>query len=317
MAFGGGKFWWYAVWILRKKIQVFVRTYLSHVFALALALLVLVREWDDLSRLATETKPPSGFEWLIVILTLGTIIAACWELWGNKLSTSPQEIRFLSGMRYLLFELEKFAHGEDRNPNAQTRLNRFVEGFLEVSRSTLCGNKLVDAGFMVKLPGEEKLKLVNSSKEANYPTELEIPLPTDGTTTGPAGVAFQKVCLTYMPKKKWMQAWPFRLVAGEDETEWYEPSEPTTGWIAASDPETEKFRSVLCAPVAVYHKKDQKQRFGVINFSTLARDPFVDRDFMMAECFASVLGHALTAVQNEVKQRPELAEVKQAPEGPA
>lgn len=50
-------------------------------------------------------------EFLIVTITVITILAAGWELVGNKLTTSPQEIRFVTAMRSLLPSLQKLTYG--------------------------------------------------------------------------------------------------------------------------------------------------------------------------------------------------------------
>lgn len=301
MAIGGGKFWRYGVWVAKKKIQVFVRAHLSHVLALALAIMVIVRERGELLQIGRSPHHIGGFGLLVFAVTAGTIVAAIWEFFGNKLTTSPQEIRFLQGIRSLLYELEKFGYGKDRIADPQDRLVQFVEGFLEVACNTLCGHRHVDGALMVKDPNKDSLTLISSSKRARYPKDLDIPLPSnqeDGNSTGPAGWSFHRVQIVYVPKKKRHEAWPFRLIA-EDGHERYEPSEPLKGWIPARKPDEEDYKSVLCVPLAIYQQKNQKRRFGVLNFTTGARDPFVDRDFMMAECFASILGHAFAMSQEE------------------
>lgn len=251
----------------------------------------------------------SKVEFLIVTITLITILAAIWELVGNKLTTSPQEIRFVTAMRSLLPSLQKLTYGEDREPDLEKRLNGFLEGFLEVTSKTLCGKTQVDAGFMREIPNQKKLELHKSSKLADYPPELFIPVPDLASTTmpdsegveeekedgpGPAGVAYARLQTVYMPFKRLKRAWPFQLIGRR-----YEPSEPSEGWIPAVLPSYEKFCSVLCSPVAVYRKKNSKRPFGVLNYSTRARDPFVDRDFAMSECFSNILAQAMEAIRRE------------------
>lgn len=299
MAIGGSKFWRFGIWVAKKKLQVFVRSHLSHVLAATLALLVLYREREELLHMFSRQRHVSGLGWLVLLVTAGTMAAALWEFWGNKLTTSPQEVAFLQGIRSLLFELEKFGWGKDRIADPEARLSQFVQGVLEVACQTLCGRRHVDAGLMVKDPSAEALKLSHSSKEANYPRDLLIPLPTDqNEATGPAGWCFQQLHLVYVPVKRRRESWPFELMR-KGRAEWYEPSQPLPGWISAP-PEQENFKSALCVPVAIYQEKDRKKRRGVINFSASARDPFVDRDFMMAECFASILGYAFEVAQAEI-----------------
>lgn len=363
--FGGGKYFRYAVWIFKKKLQVWVRSHISHTLALSLGLLVVFRERSELAliiqRISSREIPsqewwlvawlaflvillccylallwrgqltpkivlltltggvagaycisrefshlpglvarsPAPFEWLVLFITLGTIVAALWESFGNKLSTSEQEIRFAQGMRVLLNELEKFCYGKDRISDSSQRLDEFLNGFMQITSTTICSHRKVDAGFMIKMPGENTLTLINASKDAPYPAVLNIPLPTPSQQTGAAGVAFDEARIAYVPNKNTKDTWPFELVRGQ-----YEPSEPRQAWITS---DRENFHSALCVPVAVYREKGQKQRFGVLNFSTRACDPFVDRDFLMSECFASILSHAIAFSQQERERKERTA----------
>lgn len=375
MPFGGGRFFSYARWILKKKAQVLGRTHLSHVFAILLGALTIYREWRvfwdiylsfDFGNhvllillvlagilavmliplryggwelgvlLLTSASLIIGLvsfvffakiEFLIVTITVITILAAGWELVGNKLTTSPQEIRFVTTMRSLLQSLQKLTYGEDREPDLEKRLDQFLVGFLELTSNALCGTTQVDGGFMREVPNQKTLKLHKYSKRAHYPPTLFIPVPDLASPPhdteivgedkeegpGPAGVAYARLQTVYMPFKRLKRAWPFQLVGRR-----YEPSEPTEGWIPAELPSYERFCSVLCSPVAVYRKKNSKRPFGVLNYSTKARDPFVDRDFAMSECFSSILAQAMEAIRREALERvkAEHAVRKDDPLGP-
>lgn len=289
-------------WFLKKNIQVFIRKHTSLVLALILTLGVIYREREELMGMGKFEHLPTRFEYFVLILTILTVCAAIWEFKGNKLTTSPQEERFLEGMRYLLVELEKFAYGQDvKTEDVDARLARFIQGFLEITCNALCGKKKIDGGLMVRL-SDKKLVLLYNSKRANYQKGLEIPIPgKDCSTVSPAGetLADDGPYLTYMPKKNKKRAWVFQ---SDDLQERYKALRSIVGWVDTVKPEYQDFRSVLCIPVAVYQKEEEKLPFGVLNYSTRVRDPFVDRDFMMAECFASILAQAFAVAQ---KQRPQ------------
>lgn len=303
---GGKKFFKVAFWIAWKKIQVFVRSHLSHVLAVLLGILVLFREWPELVEIV-ETRHVGWWQGLIVGITLGTIAAALWELelFGSKLSTSPQEVRFVRTMRSLLQELEKFTYGKDRDPDLNKRLKEFIKVFLDMTSFTLCGKKEIDAALMLPTESKKEVELRSKTDGAMYPDELIIPLPDSSREepTGPAGHAYQMLKIVYMPFKGWKLGWPFRY-----EKSSYEPSEPTEGWVDASDPAYEEFRSVLCLPVAVYQERKRRQPFGVLNYSTKSFDPFVHRDFMMGECFSSILAMAFAEIQREASEQLQNAE---------
>jgi len=293
-------------WMIRKNIQIVLRSHLSRVFAIVLGILVIIREQEALSHLIRLNPSPGKDDYLILFVTFLTIAAALWELRGNKLSTSPQEVRFVRAMRTLLIELEKFISDIDKGHVPVDRLDEFINNFLEATCHALCGNKLVDGGFMVPSVDGTSLELIYRSKKAHYPDKLIIPIPTSPnlsnirTTTeaiqetGPAGVAYYETRIVHMPVKKWKLSWPMKLVRKDNET--YEAMNPWVGWVR-SVPEMEKFRSVLCVPVTMHKSVRESQIFGVLNFSTLTRDPFVSRDYMMAECFGSILAQAISAAQ--------------------
>lgn len=299
MDIGGGKYLYYFLWFSWKNIQALARTHLSHGFALLLGVLVAFREWPELKAIWVNGRIASWFDVLIIVLTLATIGAAIWEFFGNKLTTSPQEIRFVRSIRLLLYELEKFAHGKDVESNTQERLDHFIQLFLDVTSETLCGKKEVASGLMLEIPNTNDLELIQSSTRAVYPGHLRIPIRPleDTSSTGPAGVAFDQLRIVYMPFKKWKLGWPFRLF--QNGRARYEPSEPHEGWIEAESKDKENFTSVLCLPVAIYERRGTKQAFGVLNYSTRKLDPFVSRDFIMGECFSSILAQAFAIAKAE------------------
>lgn len=294
-------------WFLKKNVQVFIRKHTSLCLALILAFGVVYREREELIVMSRFEHWPTFFEWFVLVLTILTVTAAVWEFRGNKLTTSPQEERFLEGMRNLLAELEKFTYGQDvSTESVDDRLARFIQGFLEITCNALCGRKKIDGGLMTR-PDKKTLVLLYKSKKAHYQVGLRIPIPdgNGGRIITPAGetLAPDGPNLTYMPKKKKERSWVFQ---SDNLQERYKALRSVTGWYKTAKPEFEDFRSVLCIPVAIYQKEEEKLPFGVLNYSTRVRDPFVDRDFMMAECFASVLAQAFAAAQQQRKPKPEV-----------
>lgn len=299
------------LWWCWKNFQILVRSHLSHVFALCLGVLVVIREFDVLWPIAKFQHFPGREEMLIVILTLGTIGGALWEFFGNKLSMAPQETRFVATTRKLLIELEKFTYGRGpQNKTPEERLVDFTDGFIAATSEAMCGKKTVHAGLMWNPKGTNILKLSNWSKDSDYPKDLEIPIPdSDEDVTGPAGRAYKKLKVVYMPLRRWQLSWPLDLVQNGKER--YKSKSACEGWVA--DPNNpQDLRSVLCLPVALHTGTKERQKFGVLNYSTRSLDPFVDRDFMMGECFSSILAQATAAaqMQKDVAQKKDSGNIK-------
>jgi hypothetical protein len=314
----------YYAWITKKKAQVRIRKSLSKWFALALAVLALIREFPEL-KLMYQSHHIGILDGLVLVIICATVAALAWEHWGNKLTTSPQEVRFVAAMHSLLQRLEKFMYGLDRIQDPTERLQDFIAFFLDVTAGTLCGRKVVDSGLMLETPDKSDVGLFQSSRGAKYPPTLKIPIQR--SDTGPAGVSYQRKKIIYVPYKKREIGWIFEY----RNNRYRAKSPPHKGWIRMKK-EFERFRSVLCLPVAIYQKtltkssetdvtepsqeatqqagslqstvsseetQVEKKPFGVLNYSTNSRDPFVDRDFQMGECFSSILALVLETYRQE------------------
>jgi hypothetical protein len=323
----GGEFRRWHKWVRKKRHQVWKRQYLSETLSLTLAVLVLLREipelinrWKTLSYSYRQLQWPAGTiqaqEWtreagqflqglsamilpllfglFVLLLVAGTVLAAFWERSPSKLATSPQEIGFVVATRSLLLQLESMTFaGKMSNVEAQARFDKFVDGFLTVTSKTLVGHRKADAGFLMKQQLSRLdpwLERVNSSNPVRLPKGFTLPLPSQTVPEehcGPGGICFHRGRLVYMPSvKKWKEAWPLRV----NEYTYALDGAPLNSWVKAAKPADEDFSSILCVPVGL--DKDGKTRYGVLEFTTKAKDEFIDRDFMMAECFASILTQA-------------------------
>lgn len=318
-------------WFAKKYLQSRKRTHLSHLLAASLAGLLMLQEWhrllsallhavalgiglisgnySELIMLSLGIKWPSLGETLFVAVVVGTFSEALWELFGNKLTMSQQETRFQFGMKQMLEGLQTFAFGRE-GIDEETKLKDFIDSFLEITAHTFSVKSKADAGLMMKQPDTEMLELIKASKGARYPDKLIIPLPegADVKRSGPAGVSFANSHVAYVPKKERKIVWRFHRSEGEA-TDTLVPASwmPEKCWVPAKDavghfrPDLEDFYSVLCVPIGIYLSDSQKELFGVLNVSTNLRDPFVRRDFFMAECYAEILSHTLALARRETQ----------------
>jgi energy-coupling factor transporter ATP-binding protein EcfA2 len=289
MALGGGKFLRLSLWLMRERARAFIRESLLKVLILVLAGLAFIREWPEL-RLMVQTGHLGWFEGFVLFIIVCTVGAALWELFGNKRKSSPQEIRFVMAMRSLLSELEKFSYGKDREFDLTRRLEDFVAGFLEVTSLVLGGGDRIDAGLMV--PDGDVLMLIKSSKGAMYPDQVQIPVSEEPTGFADGAFLLQKI--VYMPSKRLDFSLPFEFVGQH-----YVPSDPIP--INPSLLEIETYRSTLCFPVSSYENRSEKRSFGVLCFSSNRADAFVERDFVMGECFSSILAQVFRVSRAEAK----------------
>jgi hypothetical protein len=238
-------------------------------------------------------------ELLVLIITFGTFGAAFWEFFGDKLSSSHRDAEFALHVRRLLRLLDIFYVAEPGKPLLPPRecLEQFTTAVVGAACATLCGKAAVAGGYMT--PQEENsLKLWKISENANYDKELIIPLATNEPGPGPAALAYKQkeppyysVYLPYKDEKDdKKEAW---FVADAQGEQFQFPPPKQVRWIPAKDQSLEDFRSVLCVPVRFYSGKEIGVNGGVLTVSTKRRDPFLTRDFLMAECFARILGQAL------------------------
>jgi hypothetical protein len=269
--------------------------------AIIMVLIVAFRERNDLFQIVWEFRLPAASDWLVLAGIAGTLYVAAVELSGIRRTTSRQELRFQSAIKDLFVDLQKLVVAEGTVDQIEAQYKDFVRLLLNVASNTFSGRHQVDTGLMVIDESGTELKLKGWSTGADYDQELTIKLsrtpgvPCRGPKCiGPAGVAFSEQVLVYLPKKdrdKPRKAWPFKPteVTNEEPTFSYEALDPHRCWIKAKS-DKEAFYSVISTPI-----KD----VGVLNFSTRAKDPFINRDFFMAECFAAVLGHARTLMMSK------------------
>jgi hypothetical protein len=198
-------------WILKKKLQSVRHTHLSHILAIILLILVMVREWPELTGMLFGYSLPTFFGFLILVIVTLTYLTARWELFGDKLTTSPQELRFHWGSKRALRRLEALKFELRSTIDFQPVFDSFVTELVEITAGTFSTKYFVDAGIMIKDPNEESLVLTYWSSGAEYPVGLRIPIPVarDHSNTGPAGVAFADQVLVYVPNKKSKRGWPF------------------------------------------------------------------------------------------------------------
>lgn len=288
-------------WFRKKELQSIKRTHLSTILAVVLLLLVFIREWPELSNMLWGFSWPTLFGYFILVMVILTFIAARWELLGDRLTTSPQELRFHWGAKSSLKKLQELRSELRSTPDPQKAFDSFMNELVEIAAGNFSVKFWVDAGVMIKDPDDDSLVLTYWSSSADYPEGLRIPLPP--ARTGPAGVAFANHVLVYVPNKKTKRAWPFISLEDPEITGLpeprYEPDFPIVCWIDAP-PEFEKFRSVICVPIATSRSLGETIKFGVLNFSTEARDPFVDRDFLMAEFYAAILTQGFLALTDRL-----------------
>lgn len=226
---------------------------------------------------------------LVVIIILGTVAAAGWEVFGEKLHSSHRDASFLQKMRLLLRRADEFqAKGTDVSA---TEVGEFIAAVLDAACKTLCGRTEVAAGWFAAR--NNVLRLVEATSNANYFEELAIPLDLPGEGPGPAAVAHKlsERRIVYMPDKETEEAWCILPIEGEGDRFRY-PAPVKAGWYSTPDPKFEDFRSVLCVPVR-FRLGEDELKMGVLAFSTKKRDPFLNRDFVMAECFANILAQLL------------------------
>jgi len=274
-------------WKWKKKWQLFYRTELGCWLAVALALLVVVREYDFLGlqpfvdlfhvtlKVTQTTVPPWLARWsiwafqaLIIVVAFGTVYAALMELFSDRLSTNQQEIIFQLALKRILEQFRALERLQGTRQEVAKVYNAFVKDVLQTASVTFSSTppyKRVDVGLMAVNPENLCLELLGCNQEAEgrYERDLAIPLPpgvdnlADYTSSGPAGLAHFLNATVYVPKKAaWedpsaKDAWALEFNDSSHsgrEIE-YEFKDPRCLWKKCSQADYENFRTVVCVPV--------------------------------------------------------------------
>ncbi|HEY0458981.1 MAG TPA: hypothetical protein VGC97_07480 [Pyrinomonadaceae bacterium] len=307
--FGFREVAYHFTWSVGKNIQIIIRSHLSHFLAFVLAILVLIRETPEFLELFHDLNK---FIWswhsFIILITFGTILAALWELRGDKLATTEQERRFIVGVRNLLIELEKFKDAVKSlsDSERQEKLKTFTENFVDIASGVICGKKKVDVAVLIynESDNEGFLNLYASSKDSVFPSDFNLHLPLhniDDKEKGPAFMAFTSGLIAHMPNKTDRFGFLFKEISGEN----YKFEHYIDGWYSVKQQyenyeQYENYRSILSVPISSYINPNEREAYGVLSFTTSYRDPFIPRDYIMALCLSNLLSQAIDVVNYPV-----------------
>jgi hypothetical protein len=289
-------------WFRGKKIQAWVRTHFSAVISAILLILVILREGTAI--LGKNQRSFLLTDSLIAVTAIGTFLAALWEIRWNKRKISRQESEFVNGCLAALDGLDQLLGAEDEDERKDhDRIREFTQQVANISSIAFSACFKTDSAVMLRKPGSRSLYLEAFSSAADFQPDLEIPLPhadwdsLQPDDTGPAGLSYDKGRVVYVPDKKSKKAFALKRRNVGPVIE-YVYQDPVQCWVKADKEQHENFSAVLCTPILGHRKtvekqkRTEKQKFGVLNLSTCARDPFDPRHFVMAECFAKILGIA-------------------------
>jgi hypothetical protein len=299
--YGGNENEYFIKWRRKKIRSIFWRANLSIILAISLAALTIIREIIDLVGIHIIKSSPwlYGLWWIFLLFLIGAVVfAALWEFGENKLEVSEQELRFAVGMRNMLSDIEKFKQELAKIDNSKTEdeqiteviktLNKYLDRFINLSSSILCGNNTVHGGIMFHDPENETLSLVNKTKYSGYQPLIINLKETPLEQQGPAQKSFEKGLLGHMPKKSIKIGWLYR----QGEADEYDFEEFIKGWFEIPPYDSELFESVISIPITSFAKEGQIAAHGVLNFTTDENDHFIPRDYVMAFCFASIIAQA-------------------------
>lgn len=304
---------YYTKWARKKNLSIFLRSHLSNILAVSLAILTIIREvldifFHDLIH-NEELWVKNSLTALIIILIIGTIGSVIWEYKGKKLEVSQQEKQFAVGMRELLLELERLKRRIDKSkdPDKVDKLfNDFVEIFLKTSRKSLCGDQEVNVGLMLHDSEEKALALTHSTYGDEFP-EIYIKLKeTEKHKKGPAQKAFEERMLAHMPDKSQQIGW---LYDEEEEEKKFRFGNFFVGWFEPPPANSKHFVSVISIPITSYANPESEAAHGVLNFTTQKKDYFIPRDYLMGYCFASIIAQAIDAARFGIKDIEKYAEI--------
>ena len=133
------------LWVLIMRCRISVLRHIAYWELFSGSALLINLSWSN--GLGTDIQKVDVTDWTILVVTLGTITAAGWELFGPKLASSPQEIGFAMTVRDMLKKLNEYCCG----PVPGKNFDEFLTQFLGLTGVTLCGGrKPVQADCMLK-----------------------------------------------------------------------------------------------------------------------------------------------------------------------
>jgi hypothetical protein len=265
------------LWIFGRNLEIIIRRHLSALFAVVLAVWTLILEGPKLAH-----WPPT-IELPVALLALGTVLAAAWELKGNKLELSHEQARFLVAMRSLFSELGKFCYGKDREPDLTKRLDQFVDSFLNITSYSLLGKERVESVLAMKLPGSNEFSVLRTSSRAEGLKELTIPIERGSNRNSIANI--------YVPNWKWKGG----LVLGS-----YSEATQVTPIKLTPISGLEKFRTILLLPIDIYQERNRKRLYGRLIYLTETTGHFLPEEIFMAGCYANILSQVFAMAELEV-----------------
>jgi hypothetical protein len=228
-------------------------------------------------------------------------------------------------MKTLLADIQQLCfYDRDDGETFESAFDRFarktVETTLEKASTAVCGKLEVRAGFWVKEARQDRFQLFQKAKQlpnnelALYNKQAEallaLHLPLDSgyraryreLTEEEDPPSWWRVHhqLAYWPDKERKEVWLLEEKQGDYDhggkpiEEWpaigLEATTITKKRLWSSTP----FHSLLSVPVLLPSGHATRQLYGGIVFFTKVRDPFIARDFLMADCFVRMLSTAMT-----------------------
>lgn len=284
--------------------MLFARTHLSLFFAILLAVLALAREFFEIYHLNLFLSEFKNI-WNIFIFTISllTVLAVIWEVFGNKLTVSLQERRYIAATERLVQEFSKYQRKLEyaENPSdCETLLKDFFMSLFKIASWVLCGNVAVDVYLMIFDSNTNSLVLDKSNYfQAEKTKNIEIPFESvilplgriDSHLISPAQAVFEnKVLIAHMPKKSNKIFFLF----DRDNLGKFTIASMSEGWYPTNSL-LENFQSLLAVPVSNHDDENTIEMFGVLNFTTKNRDLFIPRDYVMSKTFANLIAEAIVA----------------------
>lgn len=291
------------LWITLKNFEIIIRHSLSAIFAVGLAI------WTLIIEVPKFVESPEHIRLTIILLIIATILAAVWEIRGDKLEFSKESVRLIVTTDILLSELTIFINKIKlvigSNVEITKEFDIFLDNFLNATCSALKSEKSKEVTGVLLLLDNDVFKFHKASKDTKDFEQLTIPLDYFNKNS----LNYEKFNIwetanIYLPNNS-LRFGHYQRLNSEYETF----STYFSELIIKNLPSLKSYRSILFIPITT-HLQKEIQLHGLLIYITKEIDGFIKIQNVMATCYSKLIGQAYINFKDRFLELTKLESIK-------